>query len=59
MRSADCTACFEKGMGHADDAVKDYTIFLNVSKNRIRVLRGAVDKALLFCIDPQDFMKSD
>ena len=46
-------------MGYADDAVKDYTIFLNVSKNRIRVLRGAVDKALLFCIDPQDFMKSD
>ena len=48
MRSADCTACFEKDMGHADDAVKDYTIFLNVSKIRRIVLSSAVDTALLF-----------
>ena len=46
-------------MGYADDAVKDYTIFLNVSKNRIRVLRGAVDKALLFCIVPHIFMENN
>ena len=35
-------------MGHADDAVKDYTIFLNVSKIRRIVLSSAVDTALLF-----------
>ena len=35
-------------MGHADDAVKDYTIFLNVGEIGRIVLRGAVDTALLF-----------
>ena len=55
-RSADCTACFEKDMGYADDAVKDYTIFLNVGEIGRIVLRGAVDTALLFCIVPHIFM---
>ena len=35
-------------MRHADKAVKDYTIFLNVSKIRRIVLSSAVDTALLF-----------
>jgi len=42
-------------MGHADDAEKDYTNFLNVSEIGKIVSRGAVDTALLFLCKSTEF----